>query len=118
MLGAQAVHPSAINNATDRFRVLYRHGPRYELQYRYETWVRYLSRRPPGRVDLAPVAEELTALEPGDAHWVFDGVGAIAPALHLTGAGPDASSAIPPDQFRTRILDALAAGPVAWDPYP
>ncbi len=44
-----AVHPSAINNATDRFRVLTMHGARYTLEYRYETWVRYLARRPLGR---------------------------------------------------------------------
>ena len=117
VLGAQAVHPSAINNSTDRFRVLYVHGARFELQYRYETWVRYLTRRPPGRVDLTPLAEELSELEPGAAQWVFDGVGAIAPALHLIGAGPGAPSAIAPAQFRARVLDALATGPVTWDPY-
>jgi hypothetical protein len=117
VLGAQAVHPSAINNATDRFRVLYVHGSRFELQYRYETWVRYLTRRPPGRVDLTPLAEELSELEPGAAQWVFDGVGAIAPALHLIRAGPGAPSVIAPEHFRARVLDALATGPVAWDPY-
>jgi hypothetical protein len=116
--GAQAVHPTAVNNATDRFRVLYVCGHRYELQYRYETWVRYVTRRPPGRIDLTPLAEELSALEPGDAGWVFDGVGAIAPALHLVGAGPDAPSAIAPERFRARVIDALTAGVVAWDPYP
>ena len=35
--------------------------------YRYETWVQYTSRRPRARVDLTPLAEELTAEEPGDA---------------------------------------------------
>ncbi len=118
LTGALAVHPTAVNNATNRFRVLYVRGDHYELQYRYETWVRYESRRPPGRIDLTHLAEKLSALEPGDARWVFDGVGAIAPALHLVGAGPDARSAIPPDHFRARVIDALASGVPAWDPYP
>ena len=42
---------------------------------------------PPARIDLTALAEELTALEPGPAIWAFDGVGMIAPALHLVGAG-------------------------------
>ncbi len=113
----EAVHPTAVNNATDRFRLLVVHGHRYELQYRYETWVRYLTRRPPGRIDLAPLAVELSALEPGDATWTFDGVGAIAPALHLVGAGPDATSAIAPEQLRARVVEALGTGVSAWDPY-
>jgi hypothetical protein len=116
--GAQAVHPTAVDNATDRFRVLYVCGRHYELQYRYETWVRYVSRRPPGRIDLTPLAEELSAREPADVRWVFDGVGVIAPALHLVGAGPDAPSAIPPDRFRAQVIDALTAGVPAWNPYP
>jgi hypothetical protein len=113
-----AVHPAAVHNATDCFRVLYLQGRRYRFQYRYETWVRYLSRRAPGRVDLAPLAEALSAFEPGDARWVFDGVGAIAPSLHLIGAGSDAASAIPPERFRALVTDALAGGASAWDPYP
>jgi Family of unknown function (DUF6687) len=113
-----AVHPSAVANATDRFRILSVQGTSYELQYRYETWVRYVSRRPPGRIDLTMLAGELTALEPGDARWVFDGVDAIAPSLHLVGAGAEAASAIPPEHFRARVVDTLAAGVSAWDPYP
>jgi hypothetical protein len=115
--GALAVHPTAVNNATDRFRILYVRGHHYELQYRYETWVRYESRRPAGRIDLTALAESLSELEPGDTRWAFDGVGAIAPALHLTG-GPDAPSAIPPERFRAAVVDALRAGTPTWDPYP
>jgi hypothetical protein len=112
---AQALHPTAINNATDRFRVLYVHGSRYELQYRYETWVRYMSRRPPGRVDLSTLADELNRLEPGGARWAFEGVDEIAPTLHLGAADP--TSGIPPDQFRDRVIQALTNGVSAWDPY-
>jgi Family of unknown function (DUF6687) len=111
----QAVHPTAINNATDRFRVLIGQGQRYEVQYRYETWVQYTTCRPPGRIDLTPLAQELSALEPGDAQWTFDGVAEIGPSLHLVGG--DGSSAIAPETFRERVIQALATGPVAWDPY-
>ncbi len=45
---SQAVHPAALNNATDRFRLLIARGTEYEVQYRYETWVQYRSRRPLG----------------------------------------------------------------------
>jgi hypothetical protein len=113
----QAVHPGAVHNATDRFRLLYLQGPHYELQYRYETWVRYMSRRPPGRIDLAPLARELTEREPGSIRWAFDGVDAIAPSLHLIGAGADGGSAIPTEPFRAEVIQALATGASAWDPY-
>lgn len=111
----QAVHPGAVHNATDRFRLLYLQGRHYELQYRYETWVRYMSRRPPGRIDLTPLAQELSAREPDSVRWVFDGVDAIAPSLHLVGAGAGGSS-IPPEQLRAEVIQALATGASAWDP--
>lgn len=114
---AQAIHPGAVHNATDRFRLLYVRGQRYEVRYRYETWVQYMSRRPPGRIDLTPLAQELSAREPGAAKWTFDGVDAIAPALHLIGAGEDGNSAINPEEFRAAVTRTLATGASAWDPY-
>ena len=108
------MHPSAIHNATDRFALLYQQGRRYELVYRYETWVQYVSRRPRARVDLTAFADELTAEEPGDAHWAFEGVGALEPTLELVGAE---ESAIAPDAFRARITEFLRAAPPAWDPF-
>jgi hypothetical protein len=112
---AQAVHWAAVHNRTDRYRVLYRRGSRYHFQYRYETWVQHTA-HPPGRIDLTDLADELTALEPGEARWVFDGVGGIGPALHLLG-DDDPESAIAPEDFRARVSQALATGAVAWDPY-
>jgi hypothetical protein len=113
---AQAVHATAVHNATDRCRVLYLRGHRYRLQYRYETWVQHTA-HPPGRIDLTALAAELSDLEPGPGIWAFDGVGTIAPALHLVGAGDDPESAIAPEDFRARVSRALATGAVAWDPY-
>lgn len=113
----QSVHLTAVYNATDLFRLLFVRGNHYEVQYRYETWVQYVSRRPPGRIDLTPLAAELSDLEPGDARWTFDGVDAIGPSMHLLGSEPDAASAIAPEQLRERVIQALTTGVSAWDPY-
>jgi hypothetical protein len=113
-IGASVVHPGAIHNATDQFTVLYQQGSRFELVYRYETWVQYRSRRPRARVDLTLLAEELTAEEPGDARWTFDGVADLEPVLKLTGA--DAST-IAPQSFVERVMTSLRSAPIAWNPY-
>jgi hypothetical protein len=112
-----ALHPTALFNATGCFRVLTLRGCRYELQYRYETWVQYQSRRPPGRIDLTPLATALTELEPGGARWTFDGVAEIAPSLHLVGDAADPASTIPPEQLRARVIQTLTDGVSAWNPY-
>jgi hypothetical protein len=90
---------------------------RVEVRYRYESWVRLVSRRPRPRVDLAPVAAELTRAETAGARWVFDGAGAITGALHLAD-GP--ATTLDP-QFVVDVvcgrLVVLDTGPPAWDPY-
>jgi hypothetical protein len=113
-IGTSVAHPAAIHNATDRFTVVYQQGGRSELVYRYETWVQYMSRRPRARADLTAFAEELTAEEPGDARWTFDGVGDLEPALQLVGAE---ESSIPPESFLDRVTTFLRAAPAAWNPY-
>jgi hypothetical protein len=112
-LRSQAVHPMAIHNATNCFRVLLDEGRRYEVQFRYETWVQYVSRRPAPRVDLGPLAESLSA-EERDGRWVFDGAGAITPSLRLEGSD---ESALPPEAFRARLEEFLATALPAWNPY-
>ena len=69
------VHPMAINNAVDCFRILLVRGRRYRYIDRYETWVQYQSRRPLPRVDLRPLAEMLTAIERGPETWTATGPG-------------------------------------------
>jgi hypothetical protein len=108
-----AVHPMAVHGATDRFRLLYRRGRSYEVQYRYESWVQYASRAPMPRVDLAPFAARLDEHE-HTGHWRFDGVDFILPSLRLDGA---AESALDPDRFRDELAVFLRAAPAAWDPY-
>ncbi len=112
---ARVVHPAAVNSATSCMRVLTISGRRYELRFRYETWVRLQSHRPRPRVDLAGLAAELSAAERGATTWTFDGASALTPALHA-----DGDSALGPDRFLDMVLGALAdldAGPPAWDPY-
>jgi hypothetical protein len=111
------LHPAAVHSATTCLRVLTVAGRRYELRYRYESWVRLASGHARRRVDLAPTAEALNARERDGARWVFDGAGAITGALRLSG---DAKSSLEP-QFvvdtTCQALEVLDAGPPAWDPY-
>lgn len=92
-------HSSAIHNRTRLHRILAMRGRAFQLRYRYETWVRYMSRPTMTRVDLAPLAEELTS---SAGKWVFDDVDSLTPSLRLEGAE---ESAIPPEEF----VDAVAA---------
>jgi hypothetical protein len=110
----KGLHPMAINNATARFAVLCVRGRSYEFAYRYETWVQYRSRRPRPRVDLRPLAAELTAEEPGGARWIFEGVELLIPRLYLVGAD---ESTLSSEEFRTRLEAHLRTAPPAWDPY-
>lgn len=98
--GLTACRPMALHNVLNMFRVLLIQGRTYELRYRYESWVEYVSQRVPPRIDLAPLAEDLSELEAGHGRWVFDGVDEITPKLALTGAR---ESRIPPEEFVARI---------------
>ncbi len=109
-----ACHPAAINNATGALRILLVQGRRYELVFRYESWVKYVSRRPLPRVDLGPLAEELQGEERHGARWSFDGVAALVPSLRL--ADGDESD-IGPARLRAMVERHLAAAAPAWDPY-
>lgn len=113
-IASNAVHPYALHNSTDRLVVLTVHGAHIQLQYRYETWVHLVSRRPIPRVDLSDLAAELTTAEPGDTRWVFDGVEALSPRLHLVGGG---ATAIPPEVVIARITETLRDATLTWSPY-
>ncbi len=108
------LHPMALRNAAKGYRLLVIQGRRYELRYRYESWVQCVVRGPQPRVDLGPLARRLTELERGGARWVFEGVDDITPALRLEGGG---NSRLSPRELRALVLDILRAAPPAWDPY-
>jgi hypothetical protein len=108
----ETCHPVALHNATGCFALLLLAGQTYELRYRYESWVQYVSRPPLPRVDLAPLAVALTTLDTGP--WTFDGVDAITPSLRRHDRGP---SALTPSLVRDRVAAFLGAAPPAWNPY-
>jgi hypothetical protein len=108
------VHPLALHAAIRGFTVLLVQGPSIELRYRYESWVQYQSRPVRPRVDLTPLAAELTALEPGSTQWTFDGADALTPALHTVDGAP---SDLDPGDVRALVEDALRLLPRAFDPY-
>ncbi len=112
---SERIHPLALHGAIDGFTVLLRQGDWWELRYRYESWVQYVSRPVRPRVDLGAVAEELSAAEPDGGPWVFDGVAALTPVLRPGRRRPPvASTRTGSDRPWKRALRRL---PPAWDPY-
>ena len=112
------LHRAAVHSATGCLRVATIAGKRFELRYRYESWVRLVSRRPRPRVDLSAAAKELSDAEPDGARWVFDGAGAVTPALRVAGGQPSGLDAEAFVEVVCRHLDELdRRGEPAWDPY-
>ncbi len=113
----EGLHPMAVNNATGRGAVLTLRGQRYELAYRYESWVQYRTRAVRPRVDLTALAEGLTAQEAaagGTASWVAEGVSGLTPTLSPRGG---VESALERGVVRAAIEEHLRTAPPAWDPY-
>lgn len=108
------VHPFAIHSATSANRILRIQGQRFELQYRYESWVQLASRRPMLRVDLKPLADLLNAEEKAPGHWMAEAVTEVAPRLYLDGT---AESSLERARFIDLVSEHLRTAPVAWDPY-
>ncbi|HEV2369380.1 MAG TPA: DUF6687 family protein [Acidimicrobiales bacterium] len=100
------MHPMTVHNRTLCTRVLVLSPPQYELYFRYETWVRIVSRLVRGRVDLTDLADRLSAAEPGGASWRFNGTRATIARLTPTEAG---RSDLAPDVVRRWAEEALAA---------
>jgi hypothetical protein len=70
------------------------------LRYRYETWVVYVSRRLPPRVDLAPLLPVLGERESHPGTWRFEGVDPATPRLYFGNeTGAVASSGIDVDEL-------------------
>jgi hypothetical protein len=111
------LHPMAVNNATERGAVLTVRGRRYEVAYRYESWVQFRTRAVRSRVDLAPLAEQLTAAEGdhgGSVSWVAERISGLTPRLAPAG---DQESSLEPTVVRSLVEAHLRAAPPAWDPY-
>jgi hypothetical protein len=108
------VHPYSLHSRTRCSRILLLRGAHAEFHYRYETWVQFASRRPPARVDLAPLVEALNAQESSGVRWNFEGVDKITPKLMPEDG---AASAIPADTILKLVEQHLASGAPAWNPY-
>ncbi|MCU1399092.1 MAG: hypothetical protein JWN62_2201 [Acidimicrobiales bacterium] len=107
-----AVHPMAVNQSTECFRVLLRQGDHWRLELRYESWVMYRSRAVRPRPDLRVLAGRLTACEPSGARWTADPPNALTPQLSSAADG----SGLAPELVEREIRGFLATAPAAWDP--
>jgi hypothetical protein len=110
----EAVHPMAVDNATERLRVLLVQGRRYRLELRYETWVMFVSHAVAPRPDLRPLAAMLNDQESHGTRWHADPPGALTPQLRIDG---DDESSLAPDTFTSVVEQYLAGAPPAWDPF-
>ena len=105
----------AVHNATDRGTLLIARGRRYEVLYRYESWVQLWSRPVRPRVDLAPLAALLDGVEGHGASWEADTPSGLTAGLRLVGG---AESSLDLATFRGLVEEHLRTAPPAWDPYP
>jgi hypothetical protein len=105
------LHPMAVHNATARSRLLTTHGDRHSYVDRYETWVQVHSRRPPQRIDLRPVADELTAMEGNGTTWHAAPPSTLTPRLDH-----DRRSALTTGQVVEVLGRSFRSSPPAWDP--
>ena len=108
-----ACHPFAICNRTTCNRLVLVQGQCLEMQYRYESWLQFVSRPISGRVDLTGLCDQLNGQEKGAGRWVFDGVEQIDPKLHLQDA---TNTSIDTESVISKLCDHLGKGPVAWNP--
>lgn len=80
------VHDMALYERTQCTRVaLVIQEQRYQVRYRYESWVEYQSRRQPPRIDLRPFAGFLMTFEGNAGDWVADDVQHTLPRMRLRG---------------------------------
>jgi hypothetical protein len=105
------IHPMAINNATSCFRILQVHGRRYTYTDRYESWVQYQSRLPLPRVDLRPLADELTATDTATA-WTASSPSSLTAQLQTA-----EESSLDRSLVVDRLTEHLRSAPHAWNPY-
>lgn len=106
------LHRAAVHAVTAAPRVLVLEPERSTYYDRYETWVRLVSRQLPRRVDLQPLAAQLTAAEPAGLQWTADPPGCTEAVLACAGR-----TGIPEVELIEALCRHLAEAPPAWDPY-
>ena len=103
------VHDMALYEQTSCSRVaLVIAGQRYQVRYRYESWVELQSRQPPPRIDLRPFADFLMTFEGNPGEWVADDVQRSLPRLRLRGPeGGTSSSSLTTGLFLRLLVNYL-----------
>lgn len=101
---SSVLHPMVLHNRSQCSRVVVMQGQHYELYYRYESWVDFVSRQIPKRLDLTGLAAKLSALERA-ARWQFTGVDEIIARLQMVNGQ---KSQISPEVFLDRVKVYLA----------
>lgn len=113
----EGIHPIALHGATERTVILAidpRQG-RHHLTCRYEGWVQFRSRPVRPRVDLAPLADRLSAAEDDGARWIATSPAELTPELYTDAALPPSS--VDPSDLVDAVTDHLRTAPPAWNPY-
>jgi hypothetical protein len=108
-----SMHPWAIHSATSQPRIFVIKGGQFCYYDRYETWVRFTSRRLLKRRNLVALAEHLSAEECDGASWHADGPGDLVPVC-----APEfgAESSLDPLRVLEILGRYLIDASVAWDP--
>jgi len=101
----------AIHSSTPASRILVCQDQRYVYYDRYETWVRFVSKRHLLRRDLAKLAGELNKED--QAEWVAGHPSTLVPVLHH-GASP---SSLAKDRLVATFVNFLNTSEPAWDPF-
>ncbi len=108
------LHPAAIHSVTRASRVLIGQERSYTYYDRYETWVRYVSRRLPLRRDLGELAQRLSQAERDGATWCADAPATLIPVLRLAKGAPSSLSVA---QVTQLIGEHLEDRPGVWAPF-
>ncbi|MBT9393596.1 hypothetical protein KLP40_10525 [Hymenobacter sp. NST-14] len=104
-------------------------GQRYELEYKYTTWIDLESRPTRPRLPLGALAARLNAREQTPRRWTHDGITDTGPLLRLSGRGlskaqryadpdqrPIYSSSIPARELEEEVVAFFEAGYAGIEP--
>ena len=114
-------HPMPIYRRTRCSRILYLRGGWAGFTYRFESWVRYISRPVPPRVDLSGLAESLSAQESAGARWAYAWPNNSNPPVAWMSPAELSPTTIRRDSLVAQVIEALsedraarASGPVTY----
>lgn len=103
------VHDMALYEQTNCSRVaLVLPEQRYQVRYRYESWVEFQSRPVPPRIDLRPFADFLMTFEGNPGEWAAAEVQRSLPRMRLRGPeGGTSPSSLTPGLFLRQLANYL-----------